>query len=532
LLAASLLATIPVWIPEYPAMCDLPQHAAQVALLRALHHSHFAYSGMFQVNWFTPYLSGYAPLYLLTPLLGIVLAGKVVVALALAALPLSTALVMRETGTNPYWALLTIPALYGFNFQWGLLNFLVATPLGMVFLWLVLRHLRSGSVRSSLGLAVLLNLLFFCHALICVFFGMIAAGYIVLEKKPFLATVRSLAPLAAVLPTMALWLHKTISNPLHTKSPIIWNLGWFNTDSRFYYGSNSWVDRAHPGMGRINGFVPRLLGTRPDAVWTIYAIVVFSLPFLAGARPGRRLKAWLPLLLCAGVLLFVPDMAFDSAFLHARFTVLVLPFFLMAFQTGSGLSAPQSAQPGKLSVNQPTSTGAIRRYATVGLATVLMIFWVGVVSVRALEFDQTIEGFNVILSQMQPGQRVLSLMGVPEDNTSIAPTLLHFPAWYSALKGGVVDPSFANFLVELVVYRPAVFHDVPHGFELHPQMFDWQKTGGDKFRYFVVRTPVDPGGFLSKSAPCPVRFLYQQNDWWLFERDLSCKAGSALSKQQ
>ena len=60
LLAASLLATIPVWIPTFPPMTDLPQHGAQIALLRQmLHPQQFAFAGDFDLNWFTPYLFGY-----------------------------------------------------------------------------------------------------------------------------------------------------------------------------------------------------------------------------------------------------------------------------------------------------------------------------------------------------------------------------------------------------------------------------------------------------------------------------------------
>src|SRR5208282_118074 len=59
LVIASVLATIPVWIASYPPMSDLPQHAAQVALLRNLHDPNFHFAGLFELNWFTPYLFGY-----------------------------------------------------------------------------------------------------------------------------------------------------------------------------------------------------------------------------------------------------------------------------------------------------------------------------------------------------------------------------------------------------------------------------------------------------------------------------------------
>src|SRR5690348_6105413 len=67
----SALAAIPVWLPAFPPMTDMPQHAAQVAMLREISHNAFPYSDLFEINWFTPYLVGYLLVYALTGLLGI-----------------------------------------------------------------------------------------------------------------------------------------------------------------------------------------------------------------------------------------------------------------------------------------------------------------------------------------------------------------------------------------------------------------------------------------------------------------------------
>jgi hypothetical protein len=535
LTAASLLATVAVWIPAYPPMCDLPQHAAQVTLMRALHDPGFAYSYLFQTNWFTPYLVGYALIYVLAPLLGIVLACKVVVTLALAGLPLSTALLLRETGSDVYWALLTIPAMYGFSYHWGLINYLLATPLGMIFLWLVMRHTRAPSVKSSLALAVLINVLFFCHALICAFFGLISAGYVICSRKTFKETLLGVAPLAAVIPVMVIWALKALSPRQVVNLPVVWGLDWFNIDTRNYYGSTTWAQRPNPGWGRINGFFPRVLGTRPSLVWTIYGIALFSLPLLAGARFRRRPAMWVPLIVCAAMLLFLPEGAFDAAFVHARFAVFALPFFLFALEPRGKSSVPRNmAVKGKASkARKKPAFGLRREHLVAALGTGLVILWIAVVSLRAVDFDSQVKGFENVLSRMEPGQRVLSLMGMREDASSIAPTFLHFTAWYSAEKRGVVDPNFAAGIVEMVVYRPAGFAEAPpRGFEWYPRGFNWQQTGGYRYRYFVVRSLTDPGGFLFGNAPCSVRLDYQENAWWLYEKDPGCNAPGATGSRQ
>lgn len=528
LFAASLLATIPVWIATYPPMTDLPQHAAQVTLLRALHDPHFAYANLFQTNWLTPYLSGYLLIYVLAPIVGIVFACKIVISLALAALPLSTALVIGETGIDTYWALLAIPALYGINYHWGLLNFIVATPAGMIFLWLMKRHLRAPGLKSLLFLALLINALFFCHALICLFFGMIAAGCTLLEKKTFKDRMKCLAPLAAVLPVMGLWFLKASASPLVSHRSIGWDLGWFNVTPQDYYAFASWASRPQPGWGRVTGFFSRLLGTRPDVLWDAYGIVLFALPFLAGLRPSRRLKAWLPFLLCVGALLLMPNFAFDASFLYARFTVFALPFWLMALEPAPTAVPKKKTRTRKLKREQGHPAAWLTKGRIVATAaTCLVVLWITVVSVYALQFNSAVKGFDEVLARMEPGQRALSLMPERENEVAIAPAFIHFAAWYAAQKSGVVDPSFANGVVALVIYRPGRSPALPHDFEWNAGEFQWQRNEGESYRYFVVHWPEDVGPILFHDATCPVHLRYQENHWWLYEKDPGCPAKPA-----
>jgi hypothetical protein len=124
---AAALATIPVWIPAFPPMTDLPQHASQIALLRNMSAADFPFHDDFTVTWFTPYLVGYMLVYAIVPLIGIVAACKAVIAGAVIALPLTTALLLIESEGEPRWALLTIPASYSFAYQ-GFSQFLDRRP--------------------------------------------------------------------------------------------------------------------------------------------------------------------------------------------------------------------------------------------------------------------------------------------------------------------------------------------------------------------------------------------------------------------
>jgi hypothetical protein len=65
-LSACLLCGLPVWLPYYPPMVDLPQHAAQVTLLLNIGKPGFPFSDLFHLNLFTPYLLGYGLIAVLT----------------------------------------------------------------------------------------------------------------------------------------------------------------------------------------------------------------------------------------------------------------------------------------------------------------------------------------------------------------------------------------------------------------------------------------------------------------------------------
>jgi hypothetical protein len=488
LVAASLLATVPVWLATYPPMVDLPQHAAQIALLRNLHDPSFRFADLFWVNWFTPYLFGYMLVYELTPLLGIVAACKFVVAVALAAVPLSTSVLMRETGAPRYWALLTIPAIYGFSYHWGFLNFLVATPIGLLFLALVIAHTRKPTLRSTAWVALFSLLLFFSHALIYFFFGVIACVYALLETGKLRRAALAVSPVAAALPLTLIWYLRTRIDP-GAQEPVVWDLGWITSPDPHAWG------------GRLTGFFPRMLGIWPAWLSIAIGIGLFALPLLAGARLSKRVAVWAPLAVCLAVVMFAPAGGHSGWAFYHRFTVFVLPFFVI------GLEGSQVAR-------------SVWRAAVI----FLLVGWMTLTVSASRLYAAEARGFAHILSAMEPGERALSLMFIKTSEASPAPVFLHFPAWYSATKQGVVDRNFAVFPVVLVRFRPSVPPPDPIVSEWHPQTFRWREWRGGTYRYFVVHAPLDLGYRLFAWAPCPVSLVAHSDNWWLYEKDARCSS--------
>ena len=492
LVVASVLATIPVWIATYPPMVDLPQNASQIALLRNLHDPSFRFAGLFEVNWFTPYLFGYMAVYALVPLLGIIAACKLVISVALAGLPLSTSLLMKETGADRYWALLTIPAMYGFTYDWGFLNFLVAAPIGLVFLAFVMRHTRKPGWATSAWLGLFTVLLFFCHALICGFFGLIACVFILAESSGFRKALATMAPMASVVPIMVIWYLRTKSIA-STQTETVWDLGWMHSVQGYTFG------------GRINGFFPRLLGMESNGICIFLGACLFALPLIAGARPAKRLTVWIPLIVCLFAILLFPATFWGTYVIYERFTVFALPFFLLGMKP--------SARP---------------RREFRAAAIILILGWMVILTAHTVRYDAEAKDFNQILNTMAPNERALSLIFAHDTDSFPSPVFIHFPAWYSATKKGVVDFSFAMFYNPLVRYKSSKTPPIKIGFIWEPETFQWAGSKGGNYRYFVVRAPNDMGGYLFRGAPCRITLAAHSNLWWLYEKDSSCSSSESF----
>lgn len=483
-------------------MSDLPQHAAQVALLADLHHPNFAYASMFRLNWFTPYLLGYLLLYFITPFTGIVSACKLVVSFFIVGFPLSAALLLSAAEADVFWAILCIPGTYGFAYQWGFLNFLIAAPLGILFLWFVIRSADKYNWRTAIILAASISTLFFCHALICGFFALCAGLYLLAQNKPLTIKILQVLPLGTVLPIATLWMHRTLANPA-ARRPMIWDLGWINSIEAYYGMLSDELGLPSTGWGRITGFAPRLLGMFPSWHATILAAAIFILPTIACMRLQRRRALWIPFTLCVAVLLVCPHAVFGTEFVYQRFTMFSIPLFLLMLQSSTN----------------PSKTRTTLKSASAALVVVLIVL----ASHRALAFSRETRGFQAALALMQPGERVLSLAFDHEDRISIAPTFLHFPQWYGAQKQGVVDPSVAVMHPELVIYQPGKTPDaVLWDFEWSPEEFVWDDYSASQYRYFVVRSDEDVYPTLFAKAPCTVTLQLHQDDWWLYERAPGC----------
>ena len=173
LLAASLLCALPVLIPTFPPLSDLPQHVASVMVLHEVHFGSYVFADLFAFNWFRPYWTGYGLVWLLTPTFGVIWAAKIVIGLSVVGLVIALLMLRREINAPATldWAFLAVP--FGFAYEWGFLSFIVAAPFGVLFLVHYLRYLKGHA--HWLWMIAWIVFLFFGHLLILAFVCVVAS---------------------------------------------------------------------------------------------------------------------------------------------------------------------------------------------------------------------------------------------------------------------------------------------------------------------------------------------------------------------
>jgi hypothetical protein len=508
---ASLLALLPLWLPALPPMADLPQHAAQVALFRDLWSGSSPWEGLLLVKWFTPYILGYAITIGLAEVFGVVVACKLVVSIAML-LPLwVTRCLLKAAGSAPAMAWLCIWGIYGFVYQWGMVSFMLAVPAGLFCIHVLAWHaVDPGGYRGVLLAAYFVGL-FFCHALVLAFCCLIASVFW-LSDLPMRGGVRHLLawawarlwPLLGVMVLAFLWLSQS-SGHASVSVPMGWDLGWWQS-TEAYYSSANWAFTHSAGWGRLSGLFPRVFGIRSELMAIILGVLLLATPFLLSQRMSyqrHRVAPFVALIIC---LVFVPSFVFGTAFVYQRYAIFFLPLYVLLF-------VPR----------KPHVVSRATQWLLIGLIAATL-GWVTLFCARAIEFDREAQSFRQVTDQVQPHGRILSLVFNPDDEDSIAPTLLHFPTWLSATRVGLVDAGFTGTHIQLVVYRPGSLPraSVVEHFEWRPDRFNWQRHAGDQYDHFVVRSRDDLSRLLFHGAPCVPQLLAAKNGWWLYAKVVQC----------
>lgn len=475
--AAAFLITLPIWFPDFPPLVDLPQHAANLELARQLIFDTSDWKQLVQNQWFTPYYGFYLPAFLLSLCMSSVAAAKVVAAASMLSIPAAVAVVLRRRSLSPWLALLVVPGLYGFSFQWGFVSFMVACSALVLGIDAIERYFEESTPQEAVAIVAYSTLLFFLHAYAY-------ALFMIIYGVRWLTSSRSIRGALLVVPAGVIalaWLVWAAHGPAQAKQPILWELGWF----------------------RIGRLMQDLLGLSFGGAEQVLggAIVAVICLGVGGSRLSKSPWRLLPLLIVLGAYFVLPNRIMGTYFTYQRFSIFLLPMLLLALEPRQ--SSAQSVRSGLKTVS-----GLV--------AGLLLALVMSIQGSKAQQFDNESAGFKPILQAIPERQRVLYLAFDPQTLWYSAPSYLHFAQWYGAAKKGFVEFNFASFYGLPVVYSPPAGALAPPNIEWFPNQFRCDASYVKEFGYVLVKAEIDLTAMYFADSRCGLSLVQSGGGWWLY----------------
>lgn len=471
LLALSVISVMPLWLVEFLPIIDLPQHLGQVTALREYLQGNPLFVATFEPNWFTPYMIGNLLMYGLSSLMPMLVAAKLMVSVALVAVPWSIRLMLGAAGGDRRLAILAIPCAFSTAYYWGFLPFLIGIPLVFLALASAIRFDRDPDLRNGLTLAALMLVLFPTHMLALGAAGFLCGLYVLAARfGDWSGMALRMLPLMTPLPLM-----------------VAWSLGFGDAVD----APVTFVDFA----SKLKEAVSQSVGKE---VWSVGALLLFFgvtlVPVLAGCRPTRQAARYLPFVGALVLFFGLPFYAGGTGFFHTRMGVFLLPCWLLVWER------QERARP----------------YLSAAVCVTLLASSAAN-SLTYSGFANETRTFRTVLDMATPGER---LGMIPVDRSSLwfgTPVYWHFGAWYQALKGGVVDFGHGDGYGFLMRYRQPLQPAISDAVGYDPRLFDWETHGGDRYRYFLVASWDDVSQPLFKEHREKLRLVGRDGKWWLYE---------------
>jgi hypothetical protein len=478
--ATVLFAAATFWFVPRPPMADLPQHAGQIALLHDLLFGDSKWQPLVYVNWFTPYYAGYGPALLLSLVMPALAALKLVMTVAYLGFVWACMALRRALDGDERLDWLFIPSFFGIVYAAGLYTFMVAAPLGVLFILLALRYARTPTLPAGVLLFVADFALFFAHGLIFLFANVIGGLFLLLRTRSLGRLVVTAMPYLGVgVLCLAYTLVRLRFETAPPDDPWSFYGGWNGLRLSLPYLWAGWsTEDPH------------------DWLFALLFALQLAAPIFLRSRLNRG-EALVPFLVTLLIWIAVPLRAQSTGTIFLRFILFVLPFYALLF-------APRQ------------EVGLARRLVLPLVCWALLAVHTG----RLFAFARESAPFEEVLAAAAPDDRALIAVFDATSVTGGEFTYMHWPAWYQAERGGFVDFNFALFLPQIVRYRP---DRMPARFSQEDWAhnpaggFDWEHDGASVYRYFFVRDKgALPDSFFPAGRCRPVR-IKSSGDWSLYE---------------
>jgi len=469
---ACILTCLPVWLAEYPPLVDLPQHAAQIALIKSHLSGTLPFPELFQVNLFSPYWAGYGISLAFSYFTDITTAVKITLSIALVFFPYSCYKLRQSTNAPHELDWLFIPVTYGFAYQWGFLNFLIALPLGVFLLYQIVKN-DNPKPRWSLSLWIVV--LFLAHILACAFFCILAALLMFDRKQGFTTWVRRALPLTISLPLGITWL-VLASDSEQVSTPGPWGLG----------------------AQRLLDLPAELLSVPTTIPFVILGAVVAILPFLGGYKLSKSPARFLPFIAYLVLMLIGPNYLFGNFFTYQRFNVLGLILYVICFESSTDRTQTQT-----------------KSYIVL-VSVFISLTLTTLVNLKSLAFNKETKSYKSITREIKSEFRVLSLPIEAYSPLFTPPAYLHFPSWLQAENRNIVDFSFSNFYPQIIKYKKNMRPNADGNFVWQPHTFKASNHKTENYRYLLIRTHYDIQPWIQVIAP-EAKIVQVERPWHLLE---------------
>jgi hypothetical protein len=481
------------WIAPHPPMVDFPQHAAQISLLRDLIAGNSPWSAQLQINLLTPYLIGYGLASLLSFVMPVVDAMKLLLSVAYILFIIVCVAFRKRVAADSRLDWIFVPTFFGFCYSWGMFTFLLAAPVGLFFILQADKYgstqtVRRGAVVVFTGLVLLIS-----HGMTFVF-GWGAGLLLLAVRVPHRWKAGTL-----FLPYVIL----LVAGFIFYKSGKQLDATIIQTPILFEYGSGILTRIKEAAQFPFSSGMK--MGSDRILIPVVLAILIA--PFLFGLRVNWRCPAaWVPFF-CVCVLFFtLPSTADNTALLYSRYSIFLLPSYVWLFKADNGATKRLSFK----------SNNAMFQFANTTLI-VSCISILGITSIDAWRFGRETHDFDIQFSKLNFGERALGLIFDTSSQAAKSNIVyVHYAAWYQAENKGLTDFNFAWFTPQVVRYRPGSGPSVTIGFEWNPSSFDWVKHQGASYRYFFVRGKHNAMQ-LFKDAPCQPQVVISTEMWKVYE---------------
>ena len=199
----------PLFVTEILPGLDLPLHLALADMLGKRGSPASPYAAFYEGSLrLAPYAAHYLMLVGLGKVMNLLAAHKLIVALYIAAMPLSTGSLLVACGRSRVPALLAFPLAYNLTLHYGFISFALSLPVLMLLLAQTVKHLRSqpGHVRRSwLWTAAAAAFLFLCHLQNFLYGVGAVLAFALLASLPWRRRLLGASTLFPALAALAYW---------------------------------------------------------------------------------------------------------------------------------------------------------------------------------------------------------------------------------------------------------------------------------------------------------------------------------------